>query len=252
MRDPLRRESHGERRVVQAHATLQKRRSARSITRRRDVRDEDGRVADFHCLRHAFIGNLLAGGVHPKNAPALARHSTIMLTMGRHSHTVHGELSAALDALPDLGAPQSGEARATGTDGAGVTVDTRTHADSVLAACLSQNGRCGSISIDSPGRYAGDRGEAQVDEDACLAAENCGENEDWRGGRGAGSGRMATAETANGKCRVRAAGGARMAPGARQTARIQSGISVLRLQARRRSRYDGHREQVERKSDSRC
>ena len=65
-------------------------------------RDDAGRVIDFHALRHTFISNLAAGGVHPKTAQALARHSTITLTMDRYSHTFHGEQTEALNALPDL------------------------------------------------------------------------------------------------------------------------------------------------------
>ena len=65
-------------------------------------RDAAGRVADFHSLRHTFISNLASGGVHPKTAQALARHSTITLTMDRYSHVLRGAESAALAALPDL------------------------------------------------------------------------------------------------------------------------------------------------------
>jgi hypothetical protein len=36
---------------------------------------------DLYALRHTFISNLAAGGVHPKTAQGLARHSTITLTM---------------------------------------------------------------------------------------------------------------------------------------------------------------------------
>jgi len=66
-----------------------------------EYRDESGRVLDFHALRHTFITNLARGGVHPKVAQSLARHSTITLTMDRYSHTVLGDLSVALEALPD-------------------------------------------------------------------------------------------------------------------------------------------------------
>jgi len=47
----------------------------------------------------------------------LARHSTITLTMDRYSHTVLGELSDALSALPELSAatPEREQQRATGT-----------------------------------------------------------------------------------------------------------------------------------------
>jgi hypothetical protein len=82
-----------------------------------EYRDLAGRVADFHCLRHSFISNLARGGVHPKLAQQLARHSTITLTMDRYSHTVLGELSDALSALPELtttGRERESE-KATGT-----------------------------------------------------------------------------------------------------------------------------------------
>ena len=81
--------------------------------------DQEGRVADFHAFRHTFITNLAYGGVHPKTAQALARHSTIGLTMDRYTHTRFGDLSDALDVLPDLDAPPIGTVRqkANGTDG---------------------------------------------------------------------------------------------------------------------------------------
>jgi len=40
-------------------------------------KDAHDRYADFHALRHTFISNLARAGVHPRNAQALARHSTI-------------------------------------------------------------------------------------------------------------------------------------------------------------------------------
>jgi len=75
-----------------------------------------GRVADFHSLRHSFISNLARGGVHPKVAQALARHSTIVLAMDRYSHTLVGEQADALNVLPDLSAATRQVVRATGTD----------------------------------------------------------------------------------------------------------------------------------------
>ncbi len=79
-------------------------------------RDETGRVADFHALRHTFISNLAAGGVRPKVAQALARHSTITLTMDRYSHQYAGDERAALAALPDLTVPVAAVTKALGTD----------------------------------------------------------------------------------------------------------------------------------------
>jgi len=64
-------------------------------------RDAAGRVADFHSLRHTFISNLAAGGVHPKTAQRMARHSSIGLTMDRYTHLRREDLTDALASLPD-------------------------------------------------------------------------------------------------------------------------------------------------------
>ncbi len=81
-----------------------------------EYRNDAGEFADFHALRHTFISNLARGGVHPKLAQSLARHSTITLTMDRYSHTVIGEQADALSALPDLAtSPVPERQLATGT-----------------------------------------------------------------------------------------------------------------------------------------
>ncbi len=98
-----------------------------------EYRDDSGHVADFHCLRHTFISMLASGGVNPKTAQALARHSTITLTMDRYTHTYRGEESAALDALPDLSITEPMEISATGTTDA-----IPSQNDS--ASCLSELG----------------------------------------------------------------------------------------------------------------
>ena len=64
--------------------------------------DTAGRVFDFHALRHQFLSDLARAGVHPKEAQALARHSTITLTMDRYTHLGIFDLTAALDRLPAL------------------------------------------------------------------------------------------------------------------------------------------------------
>ncbi len=83
--------------------------------------DSAGCVFDFHALRHQFISNLARSGAHPKEAQALARHSSITLTMDRYTHLGIVDLQAALDRLPALptGNPEMDyvEVRATGTDG---------------------------------------------------------------------------------------------------------------------------------------
>ena len=85
-------------------------------------RDRDGRVADFHSLRHTFVTNLVNAGVAPKDAKELARHSTITLTMDRYTHVGIRDTAAAVAKLNLPSAPRSGtEApvmRGTGTHGA--------------------------------------------------------------------------------------------------------------------------------------
>ena len=73
----------------------------------------DGKLFDFHALRHQFISGLAAAGVHPKTAQQLARHSTITLTMDNYTHVFRGDLDKAVDALPNWHTPD--QARATGT-----------------------------------------------------------------------------------------------------------------------------------------
>lgn len=78
--------------------------------------DAKGLVVDFHALRHSFITALAQGGVSPKVAQQLARHSTITLTMDRYTHMLAQDSASALDVLPDLRTGNAAQ-RATGTDG---------------------------------------------------------------------------------------------------------------------------------------
>jgi integrase len=84
--------------------------------------EENGRVFDFHALRHQFISALAQAGVHPKTAQELARHSTITLTLDCYSHVGLYDQGAAVAAIPALPSPEPEAARATGTDGARATV----------------------------------------------------------------------------------------------------------------------------------
>ena len=65
-----------------------------------DYTDDCGRVLDFHALRHSYISNLAASGIHPKLAQTLAGHSTITLTMDRYTHVDRQETAAAVDRIP--------------------------------------------------------------------------------------------------------------------------------------------------------
>ncbi len=64
----------------------------------RDV-DTAGQVVDFHSLRHGFITHLVMTNVPPKVAQALARHSTITLTMDRYTHLGMDDLVEAVERL---------------------------------------------------------------------------------------------------------------------------------------------------------
>ena len=77
--------------------------------------ETDDGFADFHSLRHSFISSLAAGGVHPKLAQQLARHSTIALTLDRYTHVGLLDMNTALESLPNIVSPDSQTMRATGT-----------------------------------------------------------------------------------------------------------------------------------------
>lgn len=118
-------------------------------------KDEHGQFADFHALRHTFITNLAEGGIHPKVAQELARHSSIGLTMDRYTKVrkESGQLADALNVLPDLSRPAADEsqaAQATGTNG---LLDSEP-AGADLALHLAQNGASGRTPADSGGRPA--------------------------------------------------------------------------------------------------
>lgn len=105
--------------------------------------DRDGHKADFHALRHTFISNLAVGGVHPKTAQVLARHSTFALTMERYSHSQREQEVAAIATLPVLPLPA-----AFPVNGQKKPVQASQSGDSVLASCLAQ--------IQTPGANSGD------------------------------------------------------------------------------------------------
>lgn len=63
-------------------------------------KDSQGKFADFHGLRHTFITNLSLNGVDPKTAQALARHSTMELTMNVYTHLNDQKQIDAINLLP--------------------------------------------------------------------------------------------------------------------------------------------------------
>jgi len=83
-------------------ATTPQEREQRKLTSTICYVDAQGRYADFHALRHT-TGTLLAlGGVNPKTAQTLMRHSDIDLTMSLYTHTLAGQEAAAIAALPNF------------------------------------------------------------------------------------------------------------------------------------------------------
>src|SRR5947208_2323592 len=86
-------------------------------------RDHEGHFADFHCLRHTFVTNLVKAGVAPKDAKELARHSTITLTMDRYAHVGIRDTAAAVSRLTmptdTRHDTEPTILRMTGTDGTG-------------------------------------------------------------------------------------------------------------------------------------
>jgi len=98
--------------------------------------DDSGLFADFHAPRHSYISLVTKGGVHPRIAQRLARHSDINLTMSRYSHTLLNDEVEALQVLPQFPSLFDGNVsephplRATGTN----VVDSTP--ENVLPFCL--------------------------------------------------------------------------------------------------------------------
>ena len=103
--------------------------------------DDSGRQLDVHALRHTTGTYLAKAGIAPRTAQALMRHSKIDLTMQTYTDPRLLDLSAAVNALPDLGADRAErtQQRATGTAGAASLKRTGTGAKSLppgLPLCL--------------------------------------------------------------------------------------------------------------------
>ncbi len=64
--------------------------------------DEGGRSVDFHALRGTFITSLAALGLHPRVVQALARHSSMELTMKAYTDLALFDVKGAVEGLPSL------------------------------------------------------------------------------------------------------------------------------------------------------
>src|SRR4029079_10069974 len=65
-------------------------------------RDERGRTACVHSLRHSYASLLVRGGVAPRVAQAALRHSDVRLTMQVYTDPKLLDVDAALAVLPTL------------------------------------------------------------------------------------------------------------------------------------------------------
>ena len=69
------------------------------------VKDESGRVLDFHALRKTFGTNLARGAVSLQHAQKLLRHQDPALTANVYTGLNMNDERGAVAALPDLDAP---------------------------------------------------------------------------------------------------------------------------------------------------
>ncbi|MCA9028792.1 MAG: tyrosine-type recombinase/integrase [Planctomycetaceae bacterium] len=80
----------------------------RDVRDRTDVlcyRDNDGKQADFHTLRHTFLSRLGRFGASPKVMQRLARHTSVELMLGRYTHANVYDLTLAINALTTIDTP---------------------------------------------------------------------------------------------------------------------------------------------------
>ncbi len=69
-----------------------------------DLEDASGRALDFHALRVTFVSGLVAAGVHPRVAQALARHAKVETTMAVYTDLAALDLRGAVERLAPVSA----------------------------------------------------------------------------------------------------------------------------------------------------
>jgi len=80
-------------------------------------RDDAGRVADFHALRHTAGSLLLDAGVNLKAVQVFMRHSTITLTADLYGHAYLETMTDAVTRFPDFSGAMRGRKRKGGKAG---------------------------------------------------------------------------------------------------------------------------------------
>ena len=111
--------------------------------------DDAGRRADIHCLRHSYGTLLSKGGVSPREAMSLMRHTDMRLTMKVYTDPRIFDLAGAVEKLPmNFNAPTDAQAaQATGTDGKAIE-----QADNAPSGTIpDRSGRSESVSSPSAG-----------------------------------------------------------------------------------------------------
>ena len=102
--------------------------------------DHDGRVIDFHALRHTCGAWAAIGGASPKAIQTLMRHSVITLTLDTYGHLLPDEAAETVGRMPDA---EPIELRLTGTN------DTPEPTDQTTAVATATRVRNGSFRCES-------------------------------------------------------------------------------------------------------
>ena len=138
--------------------------------------DGEGRIVDFHALRHYYISQVVRSGASVKVCMDLARHSTPTLTLGRYAHTRLADLRGAVPTVPTGDKPKTEPTalRATGTDNAQAVNLTNAESSATRAQHLGRETvRSNAIACEDAGtlRLIGGMEES---------LENIGENDTLR------------------------------------------------------------------------
>jgi site-specific recombinase XerD len=139
-----------------------------------NYQDRDGRYFDFHCLRGQFISELAAAGVSLKTLQTLARHGDSSTTMKHYVRVQLSDTQAALDKLPPIPGQtlRRAAAKATGTDGAGLTATS----PACAPACAAPADSCGSVRTGEDGEAAMVSGSGgRKSQDLQSVAGECGQ-----------------------------------------------------------------------------
>ena len=105
-------------------------------------KDNQGRQADFHALRHTFATNLARAGINPRICMELMRHSDMKLTTKVYTDTTMLATGDAVEALPRWNTPATSnqENKATGTDDQAISPSLGSTIGSTINSAFSCSG----------------------------------------------------------------------------------------------------------------